>query len=33
MFFAAGASSSVIQAAGAPSGGARAWPKTLVVLV
>src|SRR3954447_26270642 len=33
MFFGTGAMSSVTQAAGASAGGARASPKTLVVLV
>src|SRR5262245_21459236 len=33
MFFATGVTSSVIQAAGAPAGGTRASPNTLVVLV
>jgi hypothetical protein len=33
MFFGTGVTSSVTQAAGAPEGGTRASPKTLVVLV
>ncbi len=33
MFFGTGTTSSVTQAAGAPAGGTRASPNTLVVLV